>query len=47
LLLGAILVLCGLFQQFGNEKHKKKPVLACPIDAIEASARLMVASSGF
>ena len=28
-------------------KLKKQPALACPIDAIGASARLMVAFSGF
>jgi hypothetical protein len=38
LLLGAILVLCGLFQQFDDEKHQTKPAVACPIDAIGASA---------
>jgi hypothetical protein len=47
LLLGAILVLCGLFGLFDDEKHWKKLVLACLIDAIGARACPMVASSGF
>ena len=47
LLLGAILVLCGLFGPVDDEIYHKQPGYACPFYAIGASACLMTAFSGF